>query len=67
MTCYALNTVIDEDRDLVHVTFGEVIESHMAAVDFVTASLQDRHGPALQDDRHVRPPATRWTRPTTRR
>src|SRR6185312_11935601 len=38
--CYALNTVIDEDRDLVHVTFGEVIESHMAAVEFVTASTR---------------------------
>jgi nickel-dependent lactate racemase len=38
--CYALNTVLDEDRDLVHVTFGEVIESHMAAVDFVTASTK---------------------------
>jgi nickel-dependent lactate racemase len=38
--CYALNTVIDEDRDLVHVTFGEIIESHMAAVDFVTASTR---------------------------
>ena len=33
---YALNTVIDEDRDLVHVTFGEIIASHLAAVDFVT-------------------------------
>ena len=29
---YALNTVIDDDRDLVHVNFGEVIESHLAAV-----------------------------------
>jgi nickel-dependent lactate racemase len=38
--CYALNTVVDEDRDLVHVTFGEIIESHMAAVDFVTASTK---------------------------
>ncbi|HET7883000.1 MAG TPA: nickel-dependent lactate racemase [Acetobacteraceae bacterium] len=38
--CYALNTVIDEDRDLVHVTFGEIIESHMAAVDFVTTSCR---------------------------
>ncbi len=38
--CYALNTIIDEDRDLVHVTFGEIIESHMAAVDFVTASCK---------------------------
>ena len=38
--CYALNTVLDEDRDLVHVTFGEIIESHMAAIDFVTASTK---------------------------
>lgn len=33
---YALNTVLDEDRDLVCVTFGEIIESHAAAVDFVS-------------------------------
>lgn len=32
---YALNTVIDEDRDLVTVTFGEVIESHLQAVAFI--------------------------------
>jgi nickel-dependent lactate racemase len=32
---YALNTVIDEERDLVHVTFGEIIESHLAAVSFI--------------------------------
>ncbi len=32
---YAVNTVIDEDRDLVHINFGEVIESHLAAVAFV--------------------------------
>jgi nickel-dependent lactate racemase len=32
---HALNTVIDEERDLVHVTFGEIIESHLAAVAFV--------------------------------
>jgi nickel-dependent lactate racemase len=32
---YALNTVIDEDRDLVDVTFGEIIQSHLAAVDFI--------------------------------
>src|SRR6202012_3604608 len=36
--CYALNTVSDEDRDLVCVTFGEIIASHQAAVDFVTSS-----------------------------
>ncbi len=33
---YALNTVLDEQRDLVCVTFGEVIASHLAAVDFVS-------------------------------
>lgn len=32
---YALNTVIDEDRDLNFVNFGEVVASHLAAVDFV--------------------------------
>ena len=37
---YALNTVIDEDRDLVCVTFGEVIASHLEAVAFVTAATR---------------------------
>ncbi len=37
---HALNTVIDEDRDLVHVTFGAVIESHLAAVEFITAATR---------------------------
>lgn len=32
---HAINTVIDEDRDLVAVTFGEVVASHLAAVDTV--------------------------------
>lgn len=36
----AVNTVIDEDRDLVHVTFGEVVESHLAAVRFVQDSVR---------------------------
>ncbi|MDQ2083593.1 nickel-dependent lactate racemase [Xanthobacteraceae bacterium Astr-EGSB] len=35
---YAVNTIIDEERDLVFVNFGEVIASHAAAVDFVTES-----------------------------
>ena len=35
---YALNTVIDEDRDLVAVTFGEIIASHLAAVAAVRPS-----------------------------
>ena len=37
---HAVNTVIDEDRDLVHVNFGEVIESHLAAVAFVADSAR---------------------------
>jgi nickel-dependent lactate racemase len=37
---YALNTVIDEDRDLVAVTFGEVIESHLQAVDFIARATR---------------------------
>lgn len=37
---YALNTVIDDDRDLVHVNFGEVTASHLAAVDFVADSIR---------------------------
>src|SRR5437764_127832 len=37
---YAVNTVIDEDRDLVHVNFGEVIASHLAAVEFVADSAR---------------------------
>ena len=32
---YALNTVIDDKRQLVFASFGEVIESHLAAVEFV--------------------------------
>ncbi|MGI9476384.1 MAG: nickel-dependent lactate racemase [Hyphomicrobiaceae bacterium] len=32
---YALNTVIDDKRRLVFASFGEIIESHMAAVTFV--------------------------------
>jgi nickel-dependent lactate racemase len=31
---YALNTVIDEQRDLVYASFGETIASHLAAVRF---------------------------------
>lgn len=32
---YGLNTVIDEERDLVHVTFGEIIAAHLAAVSYI--------------------------------
>ena len=38
--CYALNTVLDEDRHLAFVSFGEIIASHQAAVDFVAASTR---------------------------
>jgi len=37
---YGLNTVLDENRDLVHVTFGEVIESHLATVEFARKSTE---------------------------
>lgn len=37
---YALNTVIDEERNLSFVSFGEIIESHLAAVAFVEASTR---------------------------
>ncbi|MBI1775850.1 MAG: nickel-dependent lactate racemase [Proteobacteria bacterium] len=32
---YALNAVIDEERNLAFVSFGEIIESHLSAVAFV--------------------------------
>ncbi len=37
---YALNTVLDEDRDLAFVSFGEIIESHLAAVEFVSRATK---------------------------
>ena len=42
--CYALNTVIDEDRDLVHVNFGEIIFSHLAAVKFIASATEVKVG-----------------------
>ncbi len=35
---HALNTVIDEARDLAFVNFGEIIASHLHAVEFVAAA-----------------------------
>ncbi len=35
---FALNTVIDEDRDLAFVNFGEIIESHLEAVRFIESA-----------------------------
>ncbi len=37
---HALNTVIDERRDLVHVNFGEIVASHLVAVRFVAESVR---------------------------
>ena len=37
---YGLNTVIDEDRDLAYVNFGEIVASHAAAVDFVSGAVR---------------------------
>lgn len=36
----SLNTVLDEHRNLVHATFGEVIESHLQAVEFARGSCE---------------------------
>jgi hypothetical protein len=35
-----VDMVIDEDRNLAHVGFGDIVESHKAAVDFVRASTE---------------------------
>src|SRR5271165_1257177 len=37
---YGLNTVIDEDRDLAYVNFGEIVASHAAAVEFVSGAIR---------------------------
>jgi lactate racemase len=37
---YALNTIIDDDRDLAYVNFGEIIASHAAAVKFVEGAIR---------------------------
>ncbi len=37
---YAVNTIIDDDRDLVYVNFGEIIASHAAAVEFVDGAIR---------------------------
>jgi nickel-dependent lactate racemase len=37
---YAVNTVIDDDRDLVYVNFGEVVASHLETVRFVSDTIR---------------------------
>ena len=36
----SLNTVLDEHRNLVHATYGEVVESHLQAVEFARGSCE---------------------------
>ena len=36
----AVNTILDEERNLIHVNFGEVIASHHEAVNFARASCE---------------------------
>jgi len=36
----SLNTVLDEHRNLIHATFGEVIASHLQAVEFARSSCE---------------------------
>lgn len=43
-TIYGLNTVLDEERNLIFASFGEIIESHAAAVAFVRDSIEVRVG-----------------------
>ena len=62
----ALNTVIDEERRLSFVNFGEIVTSHLAAVEhirgFAEVPVAETSGPWSPA-----PPAIRSTRPTTRR
>src|SRR5271166_647965 len=37
---YGLNTVLDEERNLVFVSFGEIVASHAAAVEFVSGATR---------------------------
>ena len=50
----ALNTVIDEQRRLSFVNFGEVVESHLQAVEFIRRYAEVPVAAALQDRRHQR-------------
>ena len=37
---FALNTVIDDERRLCFVNFGEIVDSHLAAVEFIRAAAE---------------------------
>ena len=61
----ALNTVIDEERRLSFVSFGEIVESHLDAVRFMSEYAEVRL-PSGSARWSPAPPAIRWTRPTIR-
>ena len=71
----ALNTVIDEERRLSFVNFGEIVASHLAAVrhcaDYAEVPVAERFrrwSPALPAIRSTRPtirPSRAWWRPWT--
>jgi len=45
---FALNTVIDDERRLCFVNFGEIVESHVAAVEFIRAAAEIEVGERFQ-------------------
>ena len=61
----ALNTIINEQRELVFVSYGDIIESHDAAVRFVRDWIQVPVPRRFKPSSH-RPRDFRSTRPTTR-
>ena len=64
---YAVNTVIDERRRVALVNFGEIVQSHLAAVEFIRAYAEVPVPRRYHTVLTSRPPATRWTKPITKR
>ena len=48
-TCLAVNTVIDEDRRISFVNFGEIERSHLEAISFVRPYAEIRSENKIQD------------------
>jgi lactate racemase len=63
---YGLNTIIDDDRDLAYVNFGEIVAGHAAAVEFVDGAIRV---PARRKFKTVVTSSAgiRWTRPPIKR
>ena len=40
----SVNTILDEERNLIHMTFGEIVASHLAAVEFARSSCEIQIG-----------------------